>query len=79
VGGFVVVEHQVDGVSRGANEDNLENGVVEVLRVVERPEQVDVASDVNEEVQELRLEGYAGCALLEQVTTLAPARRLRGD
>lgn len=68
--GLVVVEHQVDRVSGGADEDYLEDGVVEVLRFVKRPEKVDVAGDVDDEVQELRLEGYAGRALSPKVITL---------
>lgn len=64
VGGLVVVEHQVNGVRGSADEDDLENGIVERLGLVEGPEKIDVARNVYDEVEELRLERDAGCALL---------------
>ena len=64
LGGFVVVEHEVDGVRGGADEDDLEDGVVERLGLVEGPEKIDVTRNVYDEVEELRLERDAGCALL---------------
>ena len=50
---FVVVEHEIDGISRCADEDDLEDSVVERLGVVESPQKVDVARDVYYEVKEL--------------------------
>jgi hypothetical protein len=64
VGGLVVVKHQVNGVRGSADEDDLENGVVERLGLVEGPEKIDVTRNVYDEVEELRLERDAGCALL---------------
>jgi hypothetical protein len=72
VGRFEIVKHEVDRVCRGADEDNLENGVVERLGVVEGPEQVDISGEVNNQVQELRLERNAGCAL--EACQNAPSR-----
>ena len=65
MGGLVVVEHQVDGVRGSTDEDDLENGVVERLGLVEGPEKIDVARNVYDEVEELRLERDTGCALLQ--------------
>jgi hypothetical protein len=53
VGGLVVVEHEVDGVRGGADEDDLEDGVVERAGRVEGPEKVDVSRHVYDEVEEL--------------------------
>jgi hypothetical protein len=64
VGGLVVVEHEVDDVGRGSDEDDLEDGVVEVVELVEGPEKIEVARDVDEEVEELGFEGDARRALL---------------
>lgn len=55
-GGLEVLEHQVDGVSLGADEKDLEGGVVEHVRSVEGPKEVEVSGDVDDEVEELRLE-----------------------
>lgn len=38
--GLVVIQHQIDGVCRGANEDDLEGGVVEGAGVESGPEEV---------------------------------------
>jgi hypothetical protein len=56
VRGLVVVEHEVDGVGRGADEDDFEDGVVERAGRVEGPEKVDVSRHVYDEVEELRFE-----------------------
>jgi hypothetical protein len=56
VRGFEVVEHQVHGVARGRDKDDLEDGVVEGAGQVEGPQEVEVARDVDEEVEELRFE-----------------------
>lgn len=53
MGGLVVVKHEVDGVRGAADEDDLENGVVERLGLVKGPEKVDVARDIYDEVEEL--------------------------
>lgn len=53
MGRFVVIQHQINGVGGGAYEDDLEDGVVERSRVVEGPDEVDVACQVDHEVQEL--------------------------
>jgi hypothetical protein len=65
VGGFEIVEHEVYGVRGRADEDNLEDGVVERLGLVEGPQQIDVSCEVDDEVQELRLERNARCALCD--------------
>jgi hypothetical protein len=62
MGWLVVVEHEVDNVELRAYEDDLEDGVPDIFRRV-RPEEVEVSRYVDGEVEELRLEGYAGCAL----------------
>ena len=64
VRGLVVVEHEVDDVDGRADEEDLEGCVVEGGGQVEGPEEVEVARDVDGEVEELRFEGYACCALL---------------
>lgn len=56
MGGLEVVEHEVYGIRGSADEDDLEDGVVQRVRVVEGPEEVDVSAKVNNQVQELRLE-----------------------
>ena len=61
--GLVVVEHEIDDVDGGADEEDLEGGVVERAREVECPEQIEVACYIDGEVEELRFEGYACCAL----------------
>lgn len=63
---LVVVQHQPHDVSLAAEEDDLEHGVVKGLRLVEGPEEVEVSRNVDNEVEELRFEAYAGCALLER-------------
>ena len=40
LGGLVVMKHQVYDVARGADEDQFEDGVVEVTRVESCPEEV---------------------------------------
>ena len=37
VGRFVVIQHEVHGIGGGADEDNLEDGVVQHLGLVEGP------------------------------------------
>jgi hypothetical protein len=61
--GLVVVEHEVDGVRGGADENDLEDSVVEGAGLVEGPQQVDVSREVDNEVEELRLERDTGRAL----------------
>jgi hypothetical protein len=61
-----IVEHEVHGVRGGADKDDFEDGVVQRTRVVEGPEQVDVSSEVNNQVQKLRLERDTGRALFER-------------
>ena len=56
MGRLKVVEHEVYRVRRCADENNLEYGVVERMGVVEGPQEVDVSSEVHNQVQELRLE-----------------------
>ena len=56
--GLVVDEHEVDDVGLRGDEDDLEEGVPEVLGRV-GPEEVEVARDVDGEVEELRFEGDA--------------------
>lgn len=63
VGGFVVVEHKVDGVRRCADEDDLEDGVVQRIRVVKGPKEVNVTTEVHDQVQKLRLERDTGRTL----------------
>jgi hypothetical protein len=53
VGRLVVVEHEVDGVRGGADKDDLEDGVVQRLALVEGPEEIDVSRYVYDEVEEL--------------------------
>ena len=50
MGGFVVVEHQVDGVGAAADEEELEEGVVQGFAVVERPEEIHISGAVDDEV-----------------------------
>jgi hypothetical protein len=63
VGRFIVIEHEVDSVCGSADEDDLKDGVVEGLGLVECPQQVDVSCEVDNEVEELRLERDARRAL----------------
>lgn len=63
MGGLEVVEHEVYGVGGCADEDDLEDSVVQRIGVVEGPEKVDVSTEVYDQVQELRLERDAGRAL----------------
>lgn len=67
VGRLEVVEHEVYGIRGCADEDDLEDGVVQRMGVVEGPEKVDVSTKVNNQVQELRLERNAGRALFSNV------------
>jgi len=57
------VQHQVQDIARGAEEEDFEDSEVEVRGEIESRQQVNVAGAVDEEVEELRFEGYAGCAL----------------
>jgi hypothetical protein len=47
---LIFVEHQIDRVSRAADENDLENGIVKRLGFVESPEKIDVSCYVNDEV-----------------------------
>jgi hypothetical protein len=58
----VVVQHQVDDVELGADENDLERRVPQRFRRI-GPEEVQISSDVYGEVEKLRFEGYAGRAL----------------
>lgn len=69
MGRLEVVEHEVHGVRRCADEHNLEYGVVERMRVVEGPQEVDVSSEIHNQVQELRLERNAGRTLSKYVSS----------
>jgi hypothetical protein len=60
---LVVVEHEVYGVRGRADEDDLEDGVVERFRCVESPYKINVSCKVDNQVEELRLERDAGRAL----------------
>lgn len=71
MGRLEVVEHEVYGVRRSTNENDLEYGVVERMRVVEGPQEVDVTSEVHNQVQELRLERNASRTLSEYVSSCA--------
>jgi hypothetical protein len=71
VGGLVIIEHKVDGIGRSADEDDLEDGVVECLALIEGPEEIDVSRHVYDEVEKLRLERDARRALLELDYALA--------
>lgn len=64
MGRFEVVEHEVHGVCGCADEDDLEDGVVQRIGVVEGPQKVDVSTKVYNQVQELRLERDTGRTLL---------------
>ena len=65
MGGPVVVEHEVDGVGGGDEEDDLENGEVQLRELVKGPQQVDITRDVDNEVEELRFERDAVGGLKE--------------
>lgn len=62
---LVVIEHEVDDVELGADEDDLECRVPQILSRI-GPEQVQVSGYVDGEVEELRFEGDAGGALHEK-------------
>ena len=62
LGRFVVIEHEVEGVGLGGEEEELENGVVEGSGG-EGPEDVEVAGYVDYHVKSLGFEGDAGAAL----------------
>jgi hypothetical protein len=59
--GFVGGRHEVDGIARGADEEDLKDRVVG--GVGEGGKDIEVAGDVNYEVEGLRFEGYAGTGL----------------
>ncbi len=67
MGGLEVVEHEVYGVRGCADEDNLKDSIVQRIGVVEGPQQIDVSTEVNNQIQELRLERDAGRTLSEYV------------
>lgn len=50
---FEIVEHEINGIRGCADEDNLEDGIVQRVGVVECPEEVDVSTKVYNQVQEL--------------------------
>lgn len=50
MGGFEVVEHEVNGVRRCTDEDYFEDGVVKRIWVVEGPKQVDVSAQIHNQV-----------------------------
>lgn len=56
MGRLEVVEHEVNGICGRADEDDLEYGVVQRVGVVEGPQEVNVSTQVHNQVQELRLE-----------------------
>lgn len=60
--GLVLGQHEVDNVELGADEDDLEHSVPQRLGRI-GPEEVEVAGDVDGEVEELGFEGDAGCGL----------------
>lgn len=53
--GLVGGGHEVDGVAGGGEEEELEDGVVGAI--CEGPEEVNVASYVDHEIEGLRFEG----------------------
>lgn len=59
VGGLVGVGHEIDDIALGADEEDLED---EVVDAVGRKE-IEVSSEVDEQIQALRLEGDARTAL----------------
>lgn len=63
MGGLIVVQHQINGVRGRADEDDLKDGIVERFGFVKGPEQVDVPGDVDNQIEQLRFEGDARCAL----------------
>jgi len=54
--GLVIVEHQVDCVRRGTDEDDFEARVIQCVGIIKGPYEVDVAGEVHDEVEKLRLE-----------------------
>lgn len=68
MGGLEIVEHEVNGVGGCADEHNLENGIVQRVRVVEGPKEVNVSTEVNNQVKELRLERDTGRTLLSYIS-----------
>lgn len=64
MGRLEVVEHEVYGVCGGADENDLKDSVVQRIGVVEGPKEVDVSTEIHDQVQELRLERYTGRTLL---------------
>jgi len=54
---LVCCGHQVDCVGGAAYEEDLEDGVVGAIG--EGPEEIEVASYVDDEIESLRLEGYS--------------------
>ena len=64
MGGLEVVEHEVNSVRGCADEDYLEDGVVKRIWVVEGPKEVDVSTEIHNQVEKLRLERDTGRTLL---------------
>lgn len=59
VGGLVGTDHEVDDVTGGSDEEDLEDDVV----VACCPEEVEIAGDIYDEVDDLRLERDPGATL----------------
>lgn len=60
---LIIVQHQVYGIRRRRDEDDLEDGVIERIGFIEGPEQIHIASYVNGEVEELTFERDTGGGL----------------
>lgn len=60
---FIIIEHEIHSVCGSGNEDDLEDSIVEILGFVKGPDKINVTGNVDEQVEELRLERYAGSAL----------------
>jgi len=64
MGGLVAGCHQVDGVAGAAEEEKLEDEVVEAEDFFgESPKDVEVAGNIDYEVERLGLEGDSGSGL----------------
>ena len=61
MGWFVNCGHQIDGIAGGCEEEELEDGVVGATG--EGPEQINIASYVDYQIQRLRFEGYSRAGL----------------
>jgi hypothetical protein len=76
MGGLVLGGHEVDDVALGADEEDLEDDVVDGLG----GEQVQVTGDIDQQVQGLGLERDAGATLQfgEAITLASPRSCLVG-